>query len=132
MKFATALTILWLAVCGATPAFAHASLAASDPRDGAVLAVAPKRVELRFNEKVTAGAVHLIDASGKLRDDAAVDANNETIAVTVPQDLALGTSIVSYRVISADGHPVAGSIIFSVGSPTETWCPIARTAESTA
>ncbi len=123
MKFATALTILWLAVCGATPAFAHASLAASDPRDGAVLAVAPKRVELRFNEKVTAGAVHLIDASGKLRDDAAVDANNETIAVTVPQDLALGTSIVSYRVISADGHPVAGSIIFSVGSPTETVVP---------
>src|ERR1700744_342019 len=86
MKFAAALCILWLAVCGTTPAFAHASLAASEPRDGAVLAQAPKRIELHFNEEVTAGAVHLIDASGKLRDDAAVDARDETIAVTMPPD----------------------------------------------
>jgi copper transport protein len=120
MRTAAALAILWLAICGATPAFAHASLAASEPRDGAVLTAAPKRVELHFNEKVTAGAVHLIDAAGKLRDDADVDAKDETIAVTVPSDLPQGTSIVSYRVISADGHPVAGSVTFSVGAPTST------------
>jgi copper transport protein len=123
MRILAALAILWLAACGATPAFAHASLAASEPRDGAVLTSAPKRIELRFNEKVTAGAVHLIDAGGKLRDDAAVDARDETIAVTVPPGLPQGTSIVSYRVISADGHPVAGSVTFSVGAPTSTKTP---------
>jgi copper transport protein len=123
MRFVSALAVLWLSVCGATPAFAHASLAASEPRDGAVLTAVPKRVELRFNEKVTAGAVHLIDATGKLRDEAGVDTRDETIAVTLPQDLPQGTSIVSYRVISADGHPVAGSIAFSVGSPTSTRAP---------
>jgi copper transport protein len=120
MKITAALAILWLAICGATPAFAHASLTASEPRDGAVLTSAPKRVELRFNEKVTAGAVHLIDASGKLRDDAGIDAKDEAIVVTLPPDLPQGTSIVSYRVISADGHPVTGSVTFSVGSPTST------------
>ena len=123
MRFAAALAFVLLAVCGATPAFAHASLVASEPRDGAVLAAAPKRVELRFNEKVTAGAVHLVDAAGKLREDAVVDARDETIAVTVPSDLPQGTSVISYRVISADGHPVAGSVAFSVGTPTPTKAP---------
>src|ERR1044072_7838094 len=99
MRTAAALALLWLAICGATPVFAHASLAASEPRDGAVLSEPPKRVELHFNEKVTAGAVHLIDATGKLRDDAAVGAKDEAIVITVPADLAQGTSIVIYRVI---------------------------------
>ena len=48
-------------------ASAHASLASAEPRDGAVVAQAPKKVELHFNESVTAGAVNLIDATGKLR-----------------------------------------------------------------
>jgi copper transport protein len=123
MRFIAALAILWLAVCGISPAFAHASLTSSEPRDGAVLASAPARVELHFNEKVTAGAVHLIDATGKLRNDASVAAKDETIAVTMPSELPQGTSIVSYRVISADGHPVAGSVAFSVGAPTPTQVP---------
>ncbi len=123
MRTAAALAILWLAICGATPAFAHASLATSEPRDGTVLTSAPKQVELHFNEKVTPGAVHLIDATGRLRDDAVVDARDELIAVTVPPDLPQGTSIISYRVISADGHPVAGSVTFSIGAPTSTKAP---------
>jgi copper transport protein len=123
MRIVAALAILLLTICTATRASAHASLAASEPRDGAVLTEAPKRVELHFNEKVTAGAVHLIDGSGKLRGDAIVDARDETIVVAVPHDLPQGTSIVSYRVISADGHPVAGSVTFSVGAPTSTKAP---------
>ena len=47
----------------------------------------------------------------------------ETIAVTMPPDLPQGTSVVSYRVISADGHPVVGSVTFSVGAPTATRVP---------
>jgi copper transport protein len=38
----------------------------------------------------------------------------------MPQDLPQGTAVVSYRVISQDGHPVAGSVIFSIGAPTAT------------
>jgi len=123
MRVVAPLLLIWIAVCSATPVFAHASLAASEPRDGAVLTEAPKRVELHFNEKVTAGAVHLIDATGKLRNDAAADAKDDAITVTVPPDWPQGTSILSYRVISADGHPVAGSVTFSVGAPTATRAP---------
>jgi copper transport protein len=85
-----------------------------------MLASAPKAVELRFNEAVTPGAIRLIDGAGKVRDDAVVSASGETISVAMPADLPQGTAVVSYRVISLDGHPVAGSVIFSIGMPTGT------------
>jgi copper transport protein len=123
-----AITAWLLVVCLAGDAFAHASLVSTEPRNGSVLMQPPKRVELRFNENVAAGAVNLIDANGKLRNDAVVDAKNQSIVVTLPVDLPDGTQIVSYRVISADGHPVAGSVVFSIGEPTATKPPEASNA----
>jgi copper transport protein len=99
-------------------ASAHASLASAEPRDGVVVARAPKKVELHFNESVTAGAVNLIDATGKVRNDAIVDSKGEAVDITLPADLPNGTQIVSYRVISEDGHPASGSVTFSIGAPT--------------
>ena len=42
----------------------------------------------------------------------------DTIIVTLPDDLPRGTQVVSYRVTSEDGHPVAGSMVFSIGAVT--------------
>jgi copper transport protein len=123
MRVVTLVAALLLLAGFAGEASAHASLVFADPRDGTVLAQAPKTVQLRFNESVTAGAVNLIDASGKQRTDVVVDAGDEAINVALPADLPKGTQIVSYRVISADGHPVAGSITFSIGEPTENKPP---------
>jgi copper transport protein len=117
------LGVLLLLVGLAGEASAHASLAFAEPRDGTVLAQAPKTVQLRFNENVTAGAVNLIDAAGKLRNDAVVDAKGEAINVTLPPGLPEGTQIVSYRVISEDGHPVTGSVTFSIGAPSANKLP---------
>ncbi|HLZ04849.1 MAG TPA: CopD family protein [Bradyrhizobium sp.] len=117
------LVTLLLFICLTGEASAHASLAYTEPRDGAVLPQAPKSVELHFNEAVTAGAVHLIDATGKLRSDAVVDAKGEAISIALPETLPEGTQIVSYRVISQDGHPVAGSLTFSIGAPTANKTP---------
>src|SRR5262249_48490080 len=117
------LAALLLLVCFTGEASAHASLAFSEPRDGTVLSQAPKKVELRFNESVTAGAVNLIDAAGRLRSDAVVNARGEAISITLPSDLPDGTQIVSYRVISQDGHPVTGSVTFSIGAPTANKAP---------
>ena len=36
--------------------------------------------------------------------------------VSLPDGMANGTYVMSWRVISADGHPVAGSVLFSVGA----------------
>jgi copper transport protein len=110
-----------LSVLGfATGVSAHASLVSSEPRDGSVLASAPKVVQLRFNEVVTPADIKLIDAEGRLRDDATVSAHDDTIDVKMPDGLPRGTQLVSYRVVSADGHPVGGSLVFSIGMRTGT------------
>ena len=114
---ATLATLLWC-LCLATGASAHASLVAADPSDGSVLAEAPQMVQLRFNESVAPAVINLIDATGKKRSDVTVKAIDQSILVTLPKDLPRGTQVVSYRVISQDGHPVGGSLIFSIGAAT--------------
>jgi len=123
MRLFAALATLLLIVGFATGALAHAALVAVEPASGSMLASAPKAVELRFNEAVTPGAIRLIDGAGRARDDVRISASGETISVAMPPDLPQGTAVVSYRVISQDGHPVAGSVIFSIGMPTGTQPP---------
>ncbi|QPF94812.1 copper resistance CopC/CopD family protein [Bradyrhizobium commune] len=123
MRRLAALVTLLLFAGTPAGAFAHAALISVEPASGSILTSAPKAVELRFNEAVTRGAIQLIDGTGKARGDARVITSGESISVTMPADLPQGTAVVSYRVISQDGHPVAGSVIFSVGGPTATQPP---------
>lgn len=123
MRRLAALVTLLVVAGTSTGASAHAALISVEPASGSILASAPKAVELRFNEAVIPGAIQLIDGAGKARDDARVMASGESLSVVVPPDLPQGTAVVSYRVISQDGHPVVGSVIFSVGAPTATQPP---------
>ena len=113
---ATLLSILGFA----TGASAHAVLVATAPGDGSVVAQSPKMVQLLFNEPVAPAVIKLIDAAGRTRDDATVRATDKTILIALPENLPQGTQIISYRVISEDGHPVAGSMMFSIGAVTGT------------
>ncbi|MBR1168906.1 copper resistance CopC/CopD family protein [Bradyrhizobium sp. DASA03005] len=123
MRLLAALATLLFAAGFASCALAHAALISVEPASGSTLATAPKVVELRFNEPVTPGAIRLIDGAGRARDDSRVSASGETISVAMPADLPEGTAVVSYRVISQDGHPVVGSVMFSVGTPSDTKPP---------
>lgn len=122
MRLVASLAALLMAVCLATAAHAHAVLIGAEPADGSVLAEAPKMVVLRFNEPVAPSAVSLLDAAGRPRDVAA-RAVDESVMVTVPAGLPRGTQVVSYRVVSQDGHPVAGSLLFSIGEVTGSATP---------
>ena len=123
MRLLAALATLLFLVGTSTGVLAHAALVSVEPASGSILASAPKAVELRFSEAVTPGAIQLVDGAGRARDDARVTTSGEGISVAMPPDLPQGTAVVSYRVISQDGHPVAGSVIFSVGAPTATQPP---------
>jgi copper transport protein len=112
------LAALLSVLCFASVASAHASLVSTEPSDGSIVAQAPQTVQLRFNEPVMPAVIGLIDAAGKTRDDVTVRAVDETIVIALPASLPQGTQVVSYRVISQDGHPVAGSLVFSIGAPT--------------
>lgn len=98
-------------------AWAHATLLSSEPADASVLAQPPKMVQLNFNEPITPAVIGLIDAGGKTRD-IATRAVGQSVLIVLPDDLPQGTQIVSYRVVSQDGHPVAGSMVFSIGAVT--------------
>ncbi|WP_312017020.1 copper resistance protein CopC [Bradyrhizobium jicamae] len=122
MRLVSSLAALLVAVCLATAAQAHAVLISADPVDGSVLAQAPKVLVLRFNEAVAPTAVSLLDAAGRPRD-VSIRAVDESVEVTLPADLPQGTHVISYRVVSQDGHPVAGSLLFSIGVETGTAVP---------
>jgi copper transport protein len=115
---------VWVACCLvllAAPAGAHASLVSTDPAEGSVLDEAPEVITLTFNEPVTLSAASavLYDATGD-EVPAQARSSDEVVSVVPGEDLADGTYVLSYRVISTDAHPISGSLIFSVGAPSES------------
>lgn len=102
-----------------SPAAAHATLVGTDPADGAVLAESPGQATLTFDEAVSlpAEGVRVFDASGGPVTSTA-SSGDSTITVDLPDRLADGTYVVVWRAVSADGHPIAGSLTFSVGRPS--------------
>lgn len=107
-------------LAGAGPASAHAQLVSSTPGNGAVVAQAPEAVTLEFNEAVTARPkeTHVFDGTGA-EIPIEVTTADRTVTLTPSRALPTGTIVVGYAIISADGHPIEGSITFAVGAPTE-------------
>jgi copper transport protein len=117
------LAALLSALCIASAAWAHATLLSSEPADGSVLAQPPKMVQLHFNESVAPSVIGVIDAAGKARE-VTMRAVGQSVLIVLPDDLPQGTQIVSYRVVSQDGHPVAGSMVFSIGAVSGAAPPV--------
>ena len=104
----------------ATPAGAHAELRSSVPANGATLQDAPRQIVLRFSQdvEITFGAVRVFDAqAGRVDDGRAThpDGDGKAVLVALPR-LADGSYVVTWRVVSADGHPARGAFTFQVGA----------------
>src|SRR3954471_16260708 len=99
-------------------AYAHASLVKASPADGAVVPVAPAVLSLTFNEPVSPLVIRLIGPDGASIEPGAVVGENNAVTVTAAAPLQRGTHVLSWRVISSDGHPVGGSLLFSIGAPS--------------
>jgi len=110
----------------AAPASAHAALVASDPASGTIVPDAPNKVTLTFSESVQliSGKIQVLAPDGSRADQGDPQADGGTVTVPLRTGAGRGTYLVSYRVVSADSHPVAGSLTFSVGAastpPTES------------
>ncbi|MEU3679788.1 copper resistance protein CopC/CopD [Streptomyces sp. NA03103] len=123
----TLVLLLLAAACallaGAGPASAHAALTGSDPRQGAVVDKAPAQVSLTFSESVSMDddSLRVLDPKGRRVDDGRPSGTGgTTYSVKLHAGLPDGTYTVTYQVVSADSHPVAGAYTFSVGAPSET------------
>ncbi|EWM68278.1 MULTISPECIES: copper resistance CopC family protein [unclassified Micromonospora] len=132
----------WLVVLGvvaafallpAAPAAAHNSLTGSDPRDGARLAAAPERIELRFLATPKEATTE-VTVTGP--DNVAAAGGAPTFSgkrVTVPfRPGAAGLYIVTYRLASDDGHPIKGEIRFTLTTGTPAEAPSASAPPTSA
>jgi copper transport protein len=119
VRRAAILALTALAVAPAA-ASAHARLEGTSPERGATVAREPAQVVFRFDEPVEAtfGAVRVFDARGERVDDgrlARPGGDQRVAGAGLKRGLADGTYTATYRVISADGHPVSGGFTFSIG-----------------
>jgi copper transport protein len=108
-----------LLVLVASPSFAHATVESSDPAPDSLLKVVPAEVTITFDEAVTAvpEALRVFGPDGSRVDSGVLlrpDGDGSKVGADIA-GTAKGTYLVSWRVISADSHPVSGAFTFSVG-----------------
>jgi copper resistance protein C len=106
-------------VLGAAPALAHTRLQSSDPADGASLDSAPEHVALTFNEEMTPefSTITVVGPDGAHYETGRVGAEGGTVSTAVLPLGPAGQYKIGYRVVSADGHPVAGEVSFTLTTP---------------
>ena len=101
------------------PAFGHAALSGSTPKDGARLDASPEAVTVNYAEPPTNNSVFTVtDGCG---DDVTGDVTilNNTIEATVDEGQP-GRWAIKWRVISAvDGHPTNEGIKFKVAGEAD-------------
>jgi copper transport protein len=103
----------------APSAGAHAALVGTDPGNEQTINKLPSNIVLTFSEDVGVafGGVKLFAPDGKLID--AGSARIDGTKVFVPtDDRGKGTYAVSWRIISADTHPVRGAAVYHYGQPS--------------
>ncbi|MGW6863659.1 copper resistance CopC/CopD family protein [Streptomyces sp. NPDC054904] len=127
---ALVVAVLALLLGGAGPASAHASLSGSDPADGVVLKTAPRQVTLTFTESVSFSddSLRVLSPDNERanpRPAQHADGKDNTARVELSDELPQGTYTVAWRVVSADGHPISGAFVFSVGKPSGTAAVVA-------
>jgi copper transport protein len=108
---------LGLGVATAGPAAAHAELVSTDPGEGARLDEVPGSVTLRFTEGVSLGAgyARVVGEEGERVDTGTATVDGDTVTVPLRDDLPDASYVVTYRIVSADSHPISGAFAFVVG-----------------
>jgi copper transport protein len=101
----------------APAASAHAVVVSSNPSDGERLTSPPAAVSIQFSESISAdlGGLRVVSSDGRSVVAGPDSVSGPTLSVALEPDLPDGTYVATYRVISADGHPVKGALVFAVG-----------------
>jgi copper transport protein len=114
-------TLLLVLVCAlALPeaAWAHATLLRTLPPDGTVLESAPPRVRVVFDDDVrlASGIKAIRNGGGSVLGGKPRVAGGRTLVIPLRSGLATGDYTVLWRVLSDDGHKLAGVVAFAVGA----------------
>ena len=101
-------------------AFAHAEIAKTSPIKNAILSQPPKSVWIEFGESLltldtkVVNTLTVTNSQGKRVDKSPTNVSGVRATTKIVGTLKQGTYLVTYRVVSEDGHPVTGSYSFSV------------------
>lgn len=103
-------------------AVAHSIVKSTEPRIDSTVHQPPERVVMVFNEpvEVTLGSIRVFDTNGRRVDVGPAEhppGKPDTVQVALQPSLPNGTYIVSWRIISADSHPIQEAFLFHVGHP---------------
>ena len=104
----------------ATPADAHAILQSTEPGAGSTVKRPPRSVTLHFDEQVEVsfGSVRVYNTNASRVDEGHPShpaGDSHAVRLALPR-LADGSYVVTWRVISADSHPVHGAFTFRIGT----------------
>jgi copper transport protein len=105
-----------------SPAQAHAALVRTQPTQGSVVDAPPAEVVITFSEHVqpVSNKIQVIAPTGKRVNSGTPTVEGPNLHIPVLTNVPRGTYLVTYRVISADGHPVGASFTYSYGAPSAT------------
>lgn len=99
-------------------AAAHAHLQSAEPAEGSVITAAPAKFTLKFSEPAQLTALSLLKAGTQQPQKIAAMAAESSTDISAPAPpLGPGSYELRYRVISADGHIMSGSIHFTIATP---------------
>lgn len=89
---------------------------------------------LTFNEPVSAslGGVRVLDSTGLRVDTGVARVDGAAVSIALKVDLPAGTYVVSYRVLSEDGHPARGGSVFGVGRGAVDTAALGRVTDTAA
>lgn len=110
---------------------AHAYIVQSSPAENEVLDKGPADVKIQFNEAIQPVFHSLIvtDEKGKRvdREDGHVEKNHPTIlTAALKKNLPEGAYVIRWKVVSADGHPVEGTIPFQIGEGSKSKAQLSK------
>lgn len=119
LAVATGIGILLAATTAIAPASAHDELVSSTPAADAALDPAPSEIVLTYSDNILEVGVEVTvtDADGAewVADSPVVD--GPTVTVPLQADMPGGAYTADWRVVSSDGHPISGTIPFTVTTP---------------
>lgn len=113
------LLTLWLTLVAA-PASAHDSLVDSDPAQDAVLTEVPSQLELTFSGEISDLGVQFVVIGPEERDvvQGMPTVSGTVVTQALTEELVDGDYEATWRVTSSDGHPISGTITFSIAEET--------------
>jgi len=114
-----------------TAAHGHAVLQSTEPLSGATEKRPPEQIAFKFSEPVEGsfGAIRVFDRAGRRVDSGEVfhpGGRRPELAIKLEPGLDKGSYTATYRVISADSHPVAGGLVFSYGRASTTGATVSE------